>query len=75
MDATTTSLGKNTIASGGFNTLMASTTMGDFTVSAIDNSDNALIFAPNDYLNVKYGGPIGSINVFTGSCKAEFIVN
>lgn len=37
--------------------------------------ENDKIFSPSTYLNVKYGGAAGSLNVLAGSCKATFLEN
>jgi len=36
---------------------------------------NAVIFGPNQYFIVKYGGAVGSSNVLVGNCKASWFIN
>lgn len=69
-DATTTLLSSShSFASG---------VLGTFTASSTLNTDNGLngpkIFGPNQYLNVKYGGANGSLNVLQGTCNAAWQV-
>ena len=69
IDATTTSIGTRVLASGVQATMLASTS------PALSAIDGPVIFPPNNYLNVKYGGALGSLNVLAGSCRATFLVN
>ena len=72
MDATTTSFGTFSLSASDRGTMVASTTSSGF------EADMPTVFAPNTYLNFKYGGDNGasySTNVFTGDCRAEFIAN
>lgn len=73
-DATTTSLGDFTIASGAKGTMIASTTSSDLSVGGLDPD---YVFAPSTYFNVKGGGWTGTLtkNSLKGTCKAKFIVN
>lgn len=71
--ATTTRLGYIVLGSGDRVTLIAgvaSTT--SFSASGVSHTkdDSDLIFAPNTYLNVKYGAALGALNVLVGSCNA-----
>jgi hypothetical protein len=78
-DATTTRLSYVTLASGAqltLNAFVASTTGAFGALSQANTADpNDMVFAPNTYFNVKYGGAKGSLNVLTGSCNATFEVN
>ena len=66
MDATTTSLGTYAAGSETKFTMIASTT-------AVDNVDDARIFAPSNYIVFKTSSTTPA--QLTGSCKAEFLVN
>lgn len=78
-DATTTRISYVTLGS------LAQVTLGAFVASTTGSygslgqqhtaDETDLIFAPNTYLNVKYGATKGSLNVLKGTCKAEFIEN
>ena len=70
-DATTTSFGTWTLAASQLGTMVASTTYSGMG-SVVDPQT---VFSPNTYLNFKYGGVLGTTNVFVGKCKAEFIKN
>lgn len=65
-DATTTAIGTSfTVASNKQATIVASTTP----------TAEATTIEPSRYLNFKYGGANGSLNVLVGTCKATFEVN
>lgn len=77
-DATTTRLAYDLSVAGQTTMVVAVGTSTDATapsnvVYTIFQDD--LIFAPNTYLNVKYGSTLGITNTLVGSCKAEFIEN
>lgn len=70
--ATTTKIGTSwTLSAGSFGTIVASTSP-----SALDST---LIFPPNTYLNIKYGGNAcvdgGTCTTLTGTCNAEWHQN
>jgi len=77
--ATTTRISYDVLASGVQETLTAFVASTTGTYGALGQYHTAdeqdLVFAPNTYLNAKYGGAAGSLNVLVGSCKAEFVVN
>ena len=79
LDATTTRIAYQTLASGAQVTLssfVASSTGATGPNGALYTAEqDTLIFAPSTYLNVKYGSTLGALNVLVGSCKAEFLVN
>ena len=79
LNATTTRISHASVASAAQVTLtafVASTTGAYGALSQAHTADEQdMVFAPNTYLNVKYGGTAGSANVLVGSCKAEFIEN
>lgn len=72
--ATTTRITYAPLGSGALITLnafVASTTGAYGSLGQQHTADETdLIFAPNTYLNVKYGNTLGSLNVFVGSCNA-----
>ncbi len=43
--------------------------------TALSNGASGQFFGPNQRLNIKYGGTLGSLNTLGGVCKASFIVN
>lgn len=62
-----TAIGTDYIVAGGAqDTIIASTSPA---------AGNAVRFAPNTYLNVKYAGANGALNVLVGSCKAAWNVD
>lgn len=63
-NATTTLLGAANLAANAQGTMLASTTNAGI--------DNANVFAPNTYFNVKVGSGVFQ---FGGTCTAQFIVN
>lgn len=64
MDATTTVLNSTVVPSGQQFFINATTTTGT----------GKLVFAPNTYFNVKYGGAaLGSLNTLVGTCSAEWM--
>lgn len=80
--ATTTVLSSTALTGGLMGTIVASTTtagsgpdspvvFGAAVASTSSNLGN--IYVKQNYLNVIYGGTQGALNVFTGSCKAEWI--
>jgi biopolymer transport protein ExbD len=79
--ASTTMLSRVTVPSGGQMTLLAgsyATSSGSVAGSlgiSHTGDENDLVFAPGTWLNVKYGGPNGALNVLKGSCKGIFLVN
>lgn len=66
-DATTTRIGSAFVGAG------------QVTIVASSTASATNVFAPNTYLNVKYGGNDcvdgGACNTLVGKCKAEFLVN
>ena|SRR3990167_9908109 len=79
-DATTTRISYAAVGSLAqitLNAFVASTTGAYGSLAQQHTADETdLIFAPNTYLNAKYGGvALGTTNVLKGSCKAEFLVN
>lgn len=76
MDATTTSLGRVVVA----DTVGGATILASTTGSVVDTLlDDTIVFAPNEYLNLKYGNSSctegGTCNAFVGNCQAEFTQN
>lgn len=74
--ATTTRLAYTTAAAGklALVTGYAATSTGYAGDTAYTDENNPYIFAPNQYLNWKYGGALGALNVLKGSCTAYFRV-
>lgn len=71
-DATTTSLGKAPLAGGVQATILASTTAGDFTGGNLPH-DPPQVVAPNNFVNLKYGGALcgtggTTCNTIAGYC-------
>jgi len=76
--ATTTRISYIVLASGAQVTLrafVASTTVAVNSGVQYTANETDLVFAPNTYLNAKYGAALGSLNVLVGSCKAVWMEN
>lgn len=64
-DSTTTVINSTVVPSGAL-----------VTINATSTQSGTLIFAPNQFFNVKYGGSaLGSLNVLVGDCMAEWIID
>lgn len=83
MDATTTRLTYDSAIAGTqtLTTAVASTSQVGSLGETYTTDAQSLVFAPNTWFNVKYGGSVcgatnsAACNSFVGSCKAEFVVN
>lgn len=74
-NATTTSLGTRTVASGVLGTFLASTSPAEFAAGG-DNFDDQRVVAPLSYLELKAGGFTPAAGgPLRGTCKVEFVVN
>ena len=77
--ATTTRISYDVLASGAQTTMVAfvASTTGAYGANGQAHTADELdmVFAPNTYLNVKYGGAAGALNVLVGSCNAVWVQN